>query len=724
MASTSIMSFGVSPFSAMRPRFRVQAQNLDGPVIPTNTVLPSESDSAVTAINGVSSSSSLVLDTKHEKNDSFIVEKNKENGKLIVEEKRKGNDADDAMVLEPLWDDGYGTQTVEDYFAAAKEIINGDGGPPRWFCPVECGSPLKNSPTLLFLPGLDGTGFGLTLHHKALGKAFEVRCLHIPVLDRTPFEGLVKLVEEAIKVEYALAPNKPIYLVGDSFGGCLALAVAARNPTIDLVLILVNPATSFGRSQLQPLFPILEALPNELHVTVPFLLSFVMGEPMKMASVSIENSLPPAKKLEQLSSNLTALLPCLPELANIMPKETLIWKLKLIKTAAAYANSRLHAVKAEVLVLASGKDNMLPSKDEAQRLARSIQNCRVRNFKDSGHTLLLEDGIGLLTIIRGTCMYRLSRRHDLVRDYIPISMNEFKTAMDIVGLLRFLTGSVVFSTLEDGKIVQGLDGVPVEGPVIYVGYHMLLGVDLPSLVEEFITQKGIVLRGISHPELFEGRRENASSEFGVFDWMKIFGSVPVSGSYLFKLLKNNSHILLYPGGQREALHYKGEEYKVIWPDHPEFVRMAARFGATIVPFGTVGEDDIADIVLDFNDLAKIPYFIEYVRELQRGSVKFRDEISGEVASRDIAPPLILPKLPGRFYYLFGKPISTKGMENMLKDREAANKLYLKIKSEVENNMGYLLKKRQEDPYRNFIDRRLYQTLYPRSESDQTPTFKI
>ncbi|KAL4343886.1 hypothetical protein AHAS_Ahas11G0123200 [Arachis hypogaea] len=157
---------------------------------------------------------------------------------------------------------------------------------------------------------------------------------------------------------------------------------------------------------------------------------------------------------------------------------------------------------------------------------------------------------------------------------------------------------------------------------------------------------------------------------------------------------------------------QGKEYKVIWPDHPEFVRMAARFGATIVPFGTVGEDDIADILLDFNDLAKIPYFIEYVRELQRGLVKFRDEISGEVASRDIAPPLILPKLPGRFYYLFGKPISTKGMENMLKDREAANKLYLQIKSEVENNMCYLLKKRQEDLYRNFIDKRFGEEMRP------------
>ncbi|KAI3771648.1 hypothetical protein L6452_02814 [Arctium lappa] len=32
-----------------------------------------------------------------------------------------------------------------------------------------------------------------------------------------------------------------MYLVGDSFGGCLALAVVARNPTIDLVVILANP---------------------------------------------------------------------------------------------------------------------------------------------------------------------------------------------------------------------------------------------------------------------------------------------------------------------------------------------------------------------------------------------------------------------------------------------------------------------------------------------------
>lgn len=51
----------------------------------------------------------------------------------------------------------------------------------------------------------------------------------------------MKVVEDVLKQEQATRPNKPIYLVGDSFGGCLALAVAARNRSLDLVLILVNP---------------------------------------------------------------------------------------------------------------------------------------------------------------------------------------------------------------------------------------------------------------------------------------------------------------------------------------------------------------------------------------------------------------------------------------------------------------------------------------------------
>ncbi|RRT78548.1 hypothetical protein B296_00026577 [Ensete ventricosum] len=208
-------------------------------------------------------------------------------------------------------------------------------------------------------------------------------------------------------------------------------------------------ATSFGKSQVQPLIPIMGALPSELHVTVPYLLSFIMGligasgvlgnilltvfgslaigDPVKMAMACVEDNLPILQTFEELSNSLTSLLPLLSELADIIPQDTLLWKLNLLKSGAAYVNSRLHAVKAEVLVLASsfpylvsavyyflfavqydywfdsecryltcscekcisGKDNLLPSGDEADRLWASLKNCKVRYFKDSGHTLLL-----------------------------------------------------------------------------------------------------------------------------------------------------------------------------------------------------------------------------------------------------------------------------------------------------------------------------------------------
>ncbi|KAH9688387.1 Acyltransferase-like protein [Citrus sinensis] len=696
----SVINFPVSPSfvinSQYKTSFGARAQSVGGG---DSTVLSSGS----IAVNGAP------VSREKEKNGALTdvgngtlkprVEKKKLVKNVISEE------------LEVLWDDGYGTDSVKDYLDAAKEIIKPDGGPPRWFCPVDCGRPLKGSPTLLFLPGIDGLGLGLILHHKPLGKAFEVRCLHIPVYDRTPFEGLVKFVEETVRREHASSPEKPIYLVGDSFGGCLALAVAARNPTIDLILILSNPATSFGRSQLQPLFPILKAMPDELHCAVPYLLSYVMGDPIKMAMVNIENRLPPRIKLEQLSNNLPALLPRLSVMSDIIPKDTLLWKLKLLKSASAYANSRLHAVKAEVLVLASGKDNMLPSEDEAKRLNNSLQNCIVRNFKDNGHTLLLEEGISLLTIIKGTCKYRRSRKLDSVADFLPPSRQEFKYAFDqVVGLLRVASSSVMLSTLEDGKIVKGLAGVPNEGPVLLVGYHMLLGFELYSLVEEFLREKNIMVHGIAHPEIFLGRLENPSNEFSMTDWLKVMGAVPVAARNLFKLLSTKSHVLLYPGGAREALHYKGEEYKLFWPEQQEFVRMAARFGATIVPFGAVGEDDIADLVLDYKDLMSIPVINDCVRELARDTVNIRDDTRGEVANQALFFPGLLPKVPGRFYYL----------EVSLKDKENANELYLHIKSQVERCLDYLLKKREEDPYRNIIDRTAYRAVY----GDEVPTFKL
>lgn len=126
-------------------------------------------------------------------------------------------------------------------------------------------------------------------------------------------------------------------------------------------------------------------------------------------------------------------------------------------------------------------------------------------------------------------------------------------------LLRWLevaTNPIMLSTLGSGKIVRGLDGIPAEGPVLFVGYHMMLGFELIPLVSRFWTERNILLRGIGHPMMFRRLGEGQLPDLSYYDTLRSMGAVPVSGANLFKLFKSKSHILLYPGGMREALHRK------------------------------------------------------------------------------------------------------------------------------------------------------------------------
>ncbi|KAG5254340.1 acyltransferase protein [Salix suchowensis] len=569
-------------------------------------------------------------------------------------------------------------KSLEGYFEESKNFMaksSGDG-PPRWFSPLECGSRLDNSPLLLFLPGIDGIGLGLSKQHNTLGKIFDIWCLHIPVKDRTSFLGLVKLIERTVRSDYRF-PNRPIYLAGESLGACLALAVAARNPDVDLVLVLANPATSYEKSQLQPLIPLWKSYPS--------------SDSLRMAMDNAMKGFPLQQTIGGLSQDLVAMssylnLCCRLWLIYYLEKPS--WKLQMLKTASAYANSRLHAVKSQTLVLSSGRDQLLPSEEEGQRLYVALPKCEICKFNDSGHFLFLEHDVDLATIIKGASYYRRGNYLDYISDYIPPTPPEFKKLYDSNRLFVLATSPVMLSSFQDGKIVRGLAGIPSEGPVLFVGYHMLMGFEVVPLISNFLLERNILIRGIAHPLL-------------------TMGAVPVSGSNFYKLMSSKAHALLYPGGMREASHRKGEEYKLFWPEKSEFVRMASRFGAKIVPFGVVGEDDFGEVVFDYDDQMKIPFLRDYIKGLSEEIVSL---------SRNCT------KFPGRLYYYFGKPIETEGRKQELRDREVAHELYLHVKSEVENCIAFLKEKRETDPYRNILTRLAYQASH--GFDAEVPTFEI
>ncbi|XP_004295931.1 PREDICTED: acyltransferase-like protein At3g26840, chloroplastic-like [Fragaria vesca subsp. vesca] len=604
--------------------------------------------------------------------------------------------------------------SLKNFTEQAKDLIKSDVGMPHWFSPLDCGQPLPGSPLLLFLPGIDGTGLGLIMHHQKLGEIFEVLCLHIPPKDRTPFADLVKLVERKIRSEHHRSPNRPVYLVGESLGTCLALSVASLNTDIDLVLVLANPATSISKSPLQPILSLLQFMPDLLsNLSLPLVLSSMAGAML----ADLE------KGFGGVSWDLVApSIAYLSVLADILPIETLLWKLQMINSASSYANSRLHAVKAQTLILSSGRDPLLPSKQEGLRLRQLLANCEICTFEDCGHFLFLEDAFDLVTVIKQVGVYRRSKERDFVLDFIPPSPSELNDVLDRYRWMNITMSPVMLSTLADGEIVRGLAGIPSDGPVVYVGNHMLLGLDAFPLVTQLLEHKGIHLRGIAHPVMFMKWKQGKLMEVPFSNDFRLMGAVPVSGKNFFRLLSTKSHILLYPGGVREACHRKGEAYKLFWPEQSEFVRMAARFGAKIVPFGTVGEDDFCNILCDYEDQIKIPFLKKYIDELTDEVGKLRITLDGEGGNQDVHFPGILPKSPGRYYFHFGKPIETEGRTEELRDRKKAHELYLEVKSEVEKCIAYLQERRESDPYRSLASRLFFQARH--GFTSEVPAFDL
>ncbi|XP_010514347.1 PREDICTED: acyltransferase-like protein At3g26840, chloroplastic [Camelina sativa] len=615
-------------------------------------------------------------------------------------------------------------KSLSDFLEEARDFVGDGGGPPRWFSPLECRAQAQGSPLLLYLPGIDGTGLGLIRHHKKLGEIFDIWCLHIPVRDRTPVKDLVKLIERTIRSEHCRFPNRPIYLVGESIGACLALDVAAKNPNIDLALILVNPATHVNNFMSRPLSRMLSVLPDGIPTLLEDAFGFKQGDLLKgiLDALSNEFSVQRMGGLGgRMLRDLFAVSANLPTLCRMFPKETLLWKFEMLKSAITYVNSHIYSVRAETLILPSGRDKWLHNDEDIDRYSSILPKCIVRKLDDSGQFPLLEDIIDLATIIKFTCFYRRGKSHDYISDYIVPTLFEFKQQLDDHRLLMNAISPVMLSTLEDGTVVRSLEGLPSDGPVVYVGYHMILGFELAPMVGLLMKHRNIHMRGLTHPMVFMYIRDSIVDP-KTFDKYKLMGGVPVSNMNFYKLLREKALVLLYPGGVREALHRKGEEYKLFWPEQSEFVRAASKFGAKIVPFGVVGEDDIFKVVLDSNDQRNIPILKDLMEKATKDAGNIREGDESELGNQDCYIPGLLPKIPGRFYYYFGKPIDLAGKEKELKDKDKAQEVYLQAKSEVEQCIAYLKMKRESDPYRHLLPRVLYQASH--GWSGEIPTFDL
>lgn len=234
-------------------------------------------------------------------------------------------------------------------------------------------------PLFVYLPGMDGTGQLLRSQTAGLEVGFDVRCLAIPRQDLTSWDVLTSNVLDLIHAELERSSQRPVYLCGESFGGCLAMKVAVQAPQLFKRIILINPASAFKlRPWLDWTSQLMYLVPGCFYdVGALGLLPFLASLPRISRSVRHE-------LLKTMRS---------------VPPETVNWRVSMLREFTIDEN-QLRSLKQTVLLIAGASDRLLPSVSEIQRLATIIPHNKTLVIPEGGHACLLEEGVNLYEILQ------------------------------------------------------------------------------------------------------------------------------------------------------------------------------------------------------------------------------------------------------------------------------------------------------------------------------------
>lgn len=240
-------------------------------------------------------------------------------------------------------------------------------------------APQRDRSLLVYFPGMDGTGSLLEPQIDRLARCFDTRCLVLPTDPGDDWQTLTAQVINLLRREIQTAAPRPIVLCGESFGGCLALAVARAAPQLCDRLILINPATSFQeRPYLKLVTAVVPWVPASTYEALAGLfLPLLFGDRPVEASAS------------------EALLRAM----QSVPPQTVYWRLQLLENFCL-PFLELRRLQQPTLLIAGEADRLLPSATEIGRLATALPRARTVILPASGHTCLLEAETCLLAILR------------------------------------------------------------------------------------------------------------------------------------------------------------------------------------------------------------------------------------------------------------------------------------------------------------------------------------
>jgi 1-acyl-sn-glycerol-3-phosphate acyltransferase len=235
-------------------------------------------------------------------------------------------------------------------------------------------------------------------------------------------------------------------------------------------------------------------------------------------------------------------------------------------------------------------------------------------------------------------------------------------------------------------VFRGLERLDLSRPALWVGNHTLYGlIDVPLLVEHLFLEHGVALRSL-------GDRGHLKVPLWG-DLLERGGMVLGSPEMCRQLMRRGEHVLVFPGGEREVFRRRGDGYRLFWRRRTGFVRLAIEHGYDIIPFASVGPNEVFDIVLDGEAVmrSRLWKLLSSVLPLASWS-RAGDMIPPVVRGLGLMP---LPR-PQRFYLGFGDRISTRPLAGRLGDADAVWALREEVASAIEALVQALLAERAAD----------------------------
>jgi len=234
--------------------------------------------------------------------------------------------------------------------------------------------------------------------------------------------------------------------------------------------------------------------------------------------------------------------------------------------------------------------------------------------------------------------------------------------------------------------VVGLDNIPEE-PTLFIGNHAMFGLDAVILLPTVYHETGRFLRPMAD-NIWFGKMPGRNLAAG--------GIVLAHPDVCGALMEAGHDLLVFPGGAAEANKPEEERYSLVWRERYGFVRLAAKHGYNITPFGMVGPDEGWDHVIEGQDILHS----KLVELLQKMG------LVGDIRD-DILPPIPrgvfntwIPK-PQHCYLAFGEPIDVpdrrgkKGLSERLQ-KSIRKQVAGSIESLVEDMLALRSEHRGED----------------------------